>query len=68
MKPNIPLYKKSWKRLTPRQKLLRTKSLSVLNVLRKSKSESLRNTANQNGIAPSTVIHHTNGFKKVMAD
>lgn len=65
MKTKIPLHKRPWKNLTPRQKSLRAKSLSVLNTLRKSKSGSVRTVANQNGIALSTVIHHTNGLKKV---
>lgn len=61
----IPLHKRPWRKLTPRQKSLRTKSLSVLSALRKSKSNSARTVANQNDISLSTVIHHTNGFKKV---
>jgi len=60
-----PLYKRPWRKLTPRQKVLRTKSLEVLRVLRNSKSSSVNVTSNQNDIAPSTVINHTNGFKKV---
>ena len=65
MKSKIPLHKRPWKKLTPRQKSFRTKSLSVLNALRKSKLDSAHTVANQNDIALSTVIRHTNGFKKV---
>ena len=65
MKSKIPLYKRPWRKLTPRQKSIRTKSLSVLSALRKPKSDSARTVARQNDIALSTVIRHTNGFKKV---
>jgi len=65
MKSKTPLYKRAWRRLTPRQKHLRTKSLEVLSTLRKSKSDSIRTVSSRNNIAPSTVIHNTNGFKKV---
>ena len=65
MKTKTPLHKRPWKKLTPRQKSFRTKSLSVLSTLRKSKLDSARTVANQNDIALSTVIRHTNGFKKV---
>ena len=65
MKTKIPLHKRPWKSLTPRQKSLRTKSLEVLSTLRKPKSDSARTVANQNDITLSTVIRHTNGFKKV---
>jgi len=64
MKSRIPLHKRPWKKLTPRQKSFRTKSLLVLSALRKSKSDSARIVARQNGIALSTVVRHTNGFKK----
>ena len=65
MKSKLPLYKRPWKRLTPRQRVLRTKSLEVLSTLRNSKSSSINAASNQNDIAPSTVMNHTNGFKKV---
>ena len=65
MKSKTPLHKKPWRNLTPKQKSLRTKSLLVLSKLRKSKSDSVSSVAKQNGIAISTVINHTNGFKKV---
>ncbi len=61
-----PLYKRPWRKLTPRQKVLRTKSLSVVHTLRNSKSNgSLHTVSAQNDIAISTVVNHTNGFKKV---
>ena len=61
-----PLYKRPWRKLTPRQKVLRTKSLSVVHTLRNSKSNgSLHTVSAQNDIAISTVVNHTNGFKKI---
>ncbi|MDH5463190.1 MAG: hypothetical protein OEY17_04995 [Nitrosopumilus sp.] len=52
-------------KLTSRQKHLRTRSLEVLSALRKSKSGSVRIVANQHDMELSTVMNHTNGFKKV---
>lgn len=57
------IHKRSWSALTPRQKLLRKKSLEVLRETRKSK-DSLSKIAKKNEISPSTVIHNTNAFKK----
>jgi len=57
------IHKRSWSALTPRQKLLRKKSLEVLSQTRKSK-DSLSKIAKKNEISPSTVIHNTNAFKK----
>ena len=60
-----PLYKRPWRKLTPRQKLLREKSLSVVSELRNSKNKTLPQAANDNDISVKNVIKHTNGFKKV---
>ncbi|MDH3764917.1 MAG: hypothetical protein OER82_03810 [Nitrosopumilus sp.] len=65
MKSKTSIYKRSWRKLTPRQKSIRTKSLSALSILRKSKSGSARTVANQHDLELSTVIRHTNGFKKI---
>ena len=65
MKPRIPLYKRPWRKLSARQKAVRTRSLSVLSELRKSKSKSVQDVARQNGIRVSTVMNNTNGFKNV---
>ena len=61
----IPLYKRPWRKLFPRQKLLREKSLAVINELRNSKTKTLPQVANDNDITVKNVIKHTNGFKKV---
>ena len=61
----IPLYKRPWNKLTPRQKMLREKSLAVVNELRNSKTKTLPQVANENNISVTTVLRHTNGFKKV---
>ena len=60
-----PLYKRPWSKLSPRQKLLREKSLTVLSEMRNTKSKTLQQSANDNGITVKNVINHTNGFKKV---
>ena len=60
-----PLYKRPWRKLTPRQKMLREKSLAVVNELRNSKTKTLSQVANENKISTKTVLRHTNGFKKV---
>ena len=65
MTPKIPLYKRPWTKLSHRQKSVRTRSLSVLSELRKSKSKSVQDVARSNGIRVSTVMNNTNGFKKV---
>jgi len=59
-----PLHKRPWKKLSPRQKLLREKSLAVLSEMRNSKTKTLPQAANDNGITIKNVIRHTNGFKK----
>ena len=60
-----PLHKRSWRKLSPRQKLLREKSLAVISELRNSKTKTLPQAANDNDITAKNVIKHTNGFKKV---
>jgi len=60
-----PLYKRPWRKLSPRQKMLREKSLAVINELRNSKTKTLPQVANDNDITVKNVIKHTNGFKKV---
>ena len=59
-----PLHKRPWRKLSPRQKLLREKSLAVLTELRSSKTKTLPQAANDNDITVKNVIKHTNGFKK----
>lgn len=61
----IPLYKRPWRKLSPRQKMLREKSLVVISELRNTKSKTISQTANDNNITVKNVIKHTNGFKKV---
>ena len=60
-----PLFQRPWKKLSPRQKLLREKSLTVLSELRNTKSKTISQAANDNNITVKNVIKHTNGFKKV---
>jgi len=60
-----PLYKRPWRKLSPRQKLLREKSLAVISELRNTKNKTLPQAANNNDISAKNVIKHTNGFKKV---
>jgi len=60
-----PLFQRPWRKLTPRQKLLREKSLTVLSELRNTKSKTISQAVNNNNITVSNVILHTNGFKKV---
>ena len=59
------MHKRPWRKLSPRQKLLREKSLAVLTELRNSKTKIISQAANDNGITVKNVIKHTNGFKKV---
>lgn len=59
----IPVFKKSWNKLTPRQKLFRKRSLEVLSISRKS-SKSLSKISRGLGISVRTVINNTNAFKK----
>ena len=59
----IPLYRKRWKNLSPKQKLLREKSLSVLSEARKSK-QSFSKLAKKHDVSPKTVLNNTNAFRK----
>ncbi len=59
----IPLYKRRWSNLSPRQKLLREKSLSVLSEARRSK-QSLSKLAKKHDVSPKTVLNNTNAFRK----
>ena len=59
-----PLHKRPWRKLSPRQKLLREKSLAVLTELRNSKTKTLPQAANDHNITVKNVIRHANGFKK----
>jgi hypothetical protein len=63
-KKKIPIHKKSWKNLTPRQKSLRERSLEILSIAKKSK-QSLSEIAKKNHVSVRTVINNTNAFKKV---
>ncbi len=60
-----PLFQRPWKKLSPRQKSLREKSLTVLSELRNTKSKTISQAANDNNITVKNVIRHTNGFKNV---
>ena len=60
-----PLFHRPWKKLSPRQKLLREKSLTVLSELRNTKNKTISQAANDNNITVKNVIKHTNGFKKI---
>ena len=60
----VPLHKRPWRKLSPRQKLLREKSLAVISELRNTKTKTLPQAANDNDITVKNVIKHTNGFKK----
>jgi len=62
-KHKIPLYKRRWTNLSPRQKLLREKSLSVLSEARKSK-QSLSKLAKKHDVSSRTVLNNTNAFRK----
>jgi len=63
-KKKIPIYKKSWIDLTPRQKSVREKSLEILSIAKKSK-QSLSEIAKKNHVSVRTVINNTNAFKKI---
>ena len=62
MKPK--LYKKSWNKLTPRQKSTRIKSLAVITQSKKT-NKTVSVIAREQGISFQTVQNHTNAFKKV---
>ncbi len=59
----IPLYRKRWVNLSPKQKLLREKSLSVLSDARKS-NQSLSKLAKKHNVSRKTVLNNTNAFRK----
>ncbi len=59
----IPLYRKRWSNLSPRQKLLREKSLSVLSEARKS-NQSFSKLAKKHDVSRKTVLNNTNSFRK----
>jgi hypothetical protein len=63
-KKKIPIHKKSWIRLTARQKLFRERSLEILSIAKKSK-QSLSTIAKNNHVSVRTVIQNTNAFKKI---
>ena len=63
-KKKIPIHKKSWARLTARQKLFRERSLEILGIAKKSK-QSLSEISKKNHVSVKTVINNTNAFKKV---
>ncbi|MCH9658401.1 hypothetical protein K0U27_06860 [archaeon] len=60
-----PLFQRPWRKLSPRQKMLRERSLVVLSELRNTKNKTLPQAANDNNVTVKNVIKHTNGFKKV---
>ena len=60
----MPLFQRPWRKLSPRQKLLREKSLAVISELRNTKNKTLPQAANDHDITVKNVIRHTNGFKK----
>jgi len=59
----IPLYRRRWANLSPKQKLLREKSLSVLSEARRSK-QSLSRLAKKHDVSSRTVLNNTNAFRK----
>ena len=61
--PKIPLYRRRWANLSPKQKLLRVQSLSVLVESRKSR-QSLSKLAKKHDITRKTVLNNTNAFRK----
>ena len=63
-KKKIPIHKKPWTGLTPRQKSVREKSLEILSIAKKSK-QSLSEIAKKNHVSVGTVIKNTNAFKKI---
>ena len=62
-KTKIPLYRRRWANLSPKQKLLREKSLSVLSEARRSK-QSLSKLAKKHDVSRKTVLNNTNAFRK----
>jgi len=58
------LHKKSWNKLTPRQKSTRIKSLTVITQSKKT-NKTVSIIAREQGVSFQTVQNHTNAFKKV---
>ena len=63
MKSRVPLYKRRWSTLTPRQKAQREQALQVLSEMRKA-NKSLKQTSYQVGITAHSVIRNTNALRK----
>lgn len=59
----IPIYKRTYKALSARQKATRKIALEVLTEARQA-NKSLSQIASEKHISPKTVIRHTNAFKK----
>jgi hypothetical protein len=59
----IPIYKRRWNKLTPRQKSLRVKSLAILNTMRNT-NKTIHQATSENNISTDTVMKNTNGLKK----
>lgn len=55
--------KRKWNELTPKEKSIRERSLTVLSQMRRGK-KSLTRASKELGISPKTVIKHTNAVKK----
>ena len=62
-KTKIPLYRRRWANLSPKQKLLRERSLTVLSDARKSK-QSFSKLAKKHDVSRKTVLNNTNAFRK----
>lgn len=60
----MPISKRLWNALNPRQKSLRARSLEVLTESRATK-KSLSKIARQKRISLKTVLYNTNAFKKI---
>ncbi len=59
-----PLYKRSWKVLSPKEQLARERALEVLSEARRS-SRSLSRLSREHDISAKAVLKATHGFKKV---
>ena len=64
-KTTMPTYKKTWQSLSPKQKSLREKSLTVLSEARKNSKKSLSKLAKEHQISIRTIQNNTNALKKV---
>lgn len=65
MTSKTPLYKIPWAKLTPKQKMLRSRSLDVISALRNTKIKTFSETARDNNVSTATVLRHTNAMKWV---